>query len=77
MELVYCNSGPSTVLYGPTGSVEIEYGEPWFADDPFVVARPDLFSSTPPAVRSTTGRPAPDVTPLGVAKPRKSPGRRG
>lgn len=68
--------GGQFVLYAPTGSVMLQRGEPWFADDPFVLARPDLFSSTPPVVRSTTGRLAPEPQPVGKPKPRKA-ARRG
>lgn len=74
-EYVYANvEGTATVLYAPTGAVELFAGEVWPADDPFVQARKDLFSTTPTVVKSTTGRAAPDPTPLG-ARARKS--RRG
>lgn len=43
------------VAWGEHG-VWISKDEPWFADDPFVLAHPELFSVTPPHVRSTTGR---------------------
>jgi hypothetical protein len=76
MEYVYANYA-GTVLYAPTGAVEMGIGDVWFADDPFVKARKDLFSSTPPVVRSTAGREAPEVSPLGVSKPRKTTPRRG
>jgi hypothetical protein len=62
-----------TVLYAPTGSVELNLGDVWYADDPFVKARQDLFSTTPTVVRSTTGKEAPAATPVG--KPRRN--RRG
>lgn len=77
MEIVYVYANFSgTVLYAPTGAVESNAGDVWFADDPFVKARKDLFSSTPPTVRSTVGREAPAATPLGESKPRKTT-RRG
>lgn len=76
MEYVYANFA-GTVLYAPTGAVEMGVGDVWFADDPFVAARKDLFSSTPPIVRSTAGREAPPATPLGASKPRKTTPRRG
>ena len=75
-EYVYANF-TGTVLYAPTGAVEINLGDVWFADDRFVAARKDLFSATPPVVRSTLGREAPAATPLGTSKPRKSTSRRG
>lgn len=46
------------------GSVFLRPGEVWFADDPFVLARPDLFSATPTVVHSTQGRDAPVPTPV-------------
>lgn len=78
MEFVYANvDGLSTVLYAPTRSMDVTQGDIWYADDPFVVAHPEMFSSTPVVVRSTTGRPERlDPTPLEVAK-RKALGRRG
>jgi hypothetical protein len=32
-------------------------GEAWYADDPFVVSRPDLFGEMPPKIRGERGRP--------------------
>lgn len=46
------------------GTVTMHVGDVWWADDPFVLARPDLFSSTPPIVHSTIGRGQPATTPL-------------
>jgi hypothetical protein len=64
MEYVYATFA-GMVQYGPTGAVEMNVGDVWYADDPFVVARKDLFSETPVVVRSVVGRPAPAPTPLG------------
>lgn len=49
------------------GSVFLRPGDVWFADDPFVQSRPELFSATPTVVHSVDGRHAPDATPLGGA----------
>lgn len=70
---VYANvESVATVLYPPTGAVELTRGQVWPADDPFVRARPDLFSSTPLVVESTTGRAAPPPTPVGKrTRPRR------
>jgi hypothetical protein len=57
-------SNEGRVLYAPTGAVEMTYGQAWFADDPFVISRPDLFSKTPVIVQSTVGKVAPDPTAL-------------
>ena len=46
------------------GMVPMRPGQVWFADDPFVVARPDLFSATSPRVHSTVGRETPRPVPL-------------
>ena len=35
--------------------VRLAEGDPWYADDPFVVARPDLFSDVPPMVFGSRG----------------------
>jgi hypothetical protein len=69
MDYVYASFG-GTVLYAPTGAVEMSVGDVWFADDPFVAERPDLFSQTPPVVRTTVGKDAPAPTAL-TAKRRK------
>jgi len=52
------------------GSVFMRPGDVWFADDPFVASRPDLFSSSPTVVHSTVGRDAPAKTPVEVARPK-------
>jgi len=54
--------------------VTLHKGEVWPADDPFVKARPDLFSSTPTFVRNTMGVVQPDPTPLS-APARKRTGK--
>lgn len=38
-------------------TVRLTEGEAWDADDPLVVARPDLFRPEPSVVRSTAGKP--------------------
>lgn len=35
--------------------VKVQRGEPRYADDPVVVAHPELFSSSPPGLRTTPG----------------------
>lgn len=42
------------------GSVYMRVGDVWFGDDPFVLARPELFSAEPVVIHSTTGRQAPE-----------------
>lgn len=71
MEYVFALDGPRSVAWG-VGGVWIVKDEPWFADDPFVADHPELFSATPPAVRSTTGRTV-DQAPL----PQQAPAARG
>lgn len=64
MEFVYATS-QTLSLWGPTGSsVMLHPNDVWFADDPLVLARPELFSSTPVVVHSTQGRESPPATPL-------------
>lgn len=78
MEFVYSvNNG--NVAWGPGSTVNMSPDDVWFADDPFVVARPDLFSQTPLRAHSTIGRDVGPATPLTspeleVATPRR--GRR-
>ena len=38
------------------GSVMMRHGDVWYADDPFVKSRPDLFSATPTKVYGTVPR---------------------
>jgi len=42
----------------------------WASDDPFVIARPDLFTDSPPVIRRTAPAPAP------VETASKAPGER-
>jgi hypothetical protein len=70
VDYVYANN-TGEVLYAPTGAVWMNTGDVWHADDPFVAFRPDLFSSTPVVVRSTTGKEEhPPATPVGEPKRR-------
>lgn len=73
MEIVY-SANDGLVLWGPIGSsITMRPNDLWWADDPFVVARPDLFSATPLVVHSTEGKQPPGHTPL--AAKRKGRGR--
>jgi hypothetical protein len=74
MEYVFA-AVTSDVLYTPVGAVQLNHGDVWFADDPFVAHRSDLFSSTPVVVRSTTGREAPPATAVGTRAPRAAKGK--
>lgn len=64
MEFVFANMD-GLVLNSGAGQVMLHRGDVWFADDPFVQARPELFSETPLFVHSTTGRLTPPATPVG------------
>lgn len=66
-EYVFALPDNCSVAYGAVG-VWIVKDEPWFADDPFVLAHPEMFSATPPRVRSTTGRTV-EQLPLTLAAP--------
>lgn len=44
------------------GGVYLQPNQIWFADDPLVLARPELFSSTPLVVHSTAGREGPGAS---------------
>lgn len=70
MEFVF-SANDGIVLWGNGSTVKMVPNQIWFADDPFVLARPDLFSSTPLVVHSTVGREAPAKTPLN-GKPKKA-----
>lgn len=59
---VYANS--TVYLPIPGGVVSLNRGEVWYADDPFVIKRPDLFDAAPPIVHSTVTRAAPESAPL-------------
>lgn len=77
MEFVYSvNDG--NVSWGPLGStVHMRPNDIWRGDDPFVLARPDLFSATPLRVHSTQGIEAPAATPVApTPEPVKPRGRR-
>lgn len=68
MEFVY-SANDGMVSWGPTGStVHMRPNDIWFADDPFVQDRPDLFSATPLVAHSTQNREVPPVTPVQRAK---------
>jgi len=41
--------------------VRLTSGEAWWADDPFVIAHPELFLSQPPVIRGTTRQERPPV----------------
>ena len=70
MKLVYALT-TGTVVNPATGlKVRLTELEPWDANDPFVQARPDLFSDAPKTVRRTTQAPAP------VEAATKAPGAR-
>ena len=60
------------VMWGGAGAcVTLRRGDVWFADDAFVVDRSDLFSTEPPVVHSTTGRPQNDAKPLSEKRSRR------
>jgi hypothetical protein len=75
MEFVYSNNH-GLVAWGPGSSIMMTRNEVWYADDPFVLARPDLFSTTPVIVHSTIGKDSPAPTPVETGKRRKA-GARG
>lgn len=61
------------IMWGGGGNcITTRRGDIWFADDPFVQDRPDLFSAEPPIVHSTApgGRPQHEAKPLSE-KPRR------
>ncbi len=57
------------------GNVMLHVGDAWWADDPFVLSRPEMFSATPPRVNSTRGRLSPEATLLGAGAPVEAPQR--
>jgi hypothetical protein len=59
MKLVYATNTCSTRNPNTGLIVRLVESEPWAADDPFVIARPELFSNEPNKVRRTTPAPAP------------------
>jgi len=51
----------------PDGTrVRMTAGEAWWADDPFVVAHPELFVAAPPVIRGTTRQQRPVETATAV-----------
>ena len=63
---VYANNDGMVLNEVSGGTVMMRPGEVWFADDPFVQARPDLFSTSPTIVHATTGQQS--LTPTPVVK---------
>lgn len=61
---VYANTDGLVLNEVHGGSVMLRPGDVWFADDPFVQSRRDLFSATPTHVHSTTGRQPLPATPV-------------
>ena len=53
---VYANTDGRVANNASGGNVMLRPGEVWFADDPFVQSRPELFSASPTIVHSTVGR---------------------
>lgn len=66
---VYANNDGLVLNEVTGGTVMLTPGQVWFADDPFVQSRRDLFSATPTLVHSTSGRQA--LTPTPVEAPGK------
>jgi hypothetical protein len=75
MEFVFCLSDAASFAWG-TGGVWLTKGAAWFADDPFVLAHPELFSPVPPSVNSSTGRLVEQV-PLSAQPTSATAARRG
>ena len=73
MDYVYSNNDGRVLNNATGGSVWLRPGDVWYADDPFVLSRPDLFSATPTIVHSTQGREPLPATPVEV--PRKARAR--
>lgn len=65
---VYANTDGRVANTATGGAVMLRPGEVWFADDPFVQSRLDLFSATPTIVHSTTGRQPEAATPVEPVK---------
>lgn len=74
MEYVYSSNDGFVLNEATGGNVMLRPGEVWWADDPFVVSRPDLFSATPTIVHSTTGRDAVPATPVEAGRKTRSRG---
>lgn len=60
MQIVYAAAACSSRNTDGT-PVRLIAGEAWWADDPFVLAHPELFSSVPPVIRGTTSQTRPPV----------------
>lgn len=75
MEYVYANNDGMVLNNVDGGTVFMKPGDIWFADDPFVLGNPHLFSSTPLRVQSTQGRLPEQPTPLEPQPERRSPAR--
>lgn len=77
MEYVYSANDGMVANNVSGGTVFMRPGEVWRADDPFVLARPDLFSRVPTVLHSTQGLSQLEPVPLGESKPatgqRKAP----
>lgn len=73
MEFVYSNND-GVVAWGPGSSIRMQVDDIWWADDAFVLDRPDLFSTTPIKPHSSAGRDYPPATPV---EPVKRRGKRG
>lgn len=73
MEYVYSANDGMVQNNVTGGSVFMSRGEVWRADDPFVLARPDLFSQVPTVLHSTRGEPQLEPVPLEVPKKRAAP----
>lgn len=70
-------ASPGLLAWG-SHRLMLNLGDAWYADDPLVLDRPELFSATPLEASSTTGRPSPGATPLELERGRDdSPARLG
>ena len=66
----------ATVAYADA-NWQLNEGEPWYADDPLVVDRPELFTDEPKRVRGTVALPAvgkPALSDAAQRKPRQTRG---
>lgn len=63
MQFVYSANDGLVLNETAGGTVMMHRGDVWRADDPFVLARPELFSATPTVLHSTQGLPQLDATP--------------
>lgn len=66
MEFVYSANDGLVQNNVNGGTVYLRPGEVWRADDPFVLARPDLFSRVPTVLHSTVDLPQLAPVPLDV-----------